>query len=187
MHEESDGGPTLSGGVSRQRVLSNRLIPKFAIYCFDESETIHTFLVAMYVNGSYFACDKIHVLTERCFESGLFTKWTKDSKHRVREAEFELKKLSFDRLLGAFFACSLLLFGAIVSLALELVAFKRARLPNARHIWIVWDRIFDDERHEWIPYSNNPNHNQSKYFTKIMFGIFFISIGCIIGCFSTLL
>lgn len=151
----------LAMAVSRQRVLSNRLFPKSAIYCFDESETIRTFLVAMYVNDSYSACDKIHLLTEWCFESGLFTKWTEDSKHRVHELNFELKKVSFDRILGAFFACYLLLLSATVTLILELAAFKRARLPNARIIWILVDRFFDGERYEWVPYSNNPNHNIS--------------------------
>lgn len=177
----------LAKAVSRQRVLSNRLFPKSAIYCFDESETIHTFLVAMYVNDSYFACDKIHLLTEWCFESGLFTKWTEDSKHRVHELNFELKKVSLDHILGAFFACSLVLFSAIVTLILELAAFKRARLPNARIIWILLDCFFDDERYEWVPYSNKPSHNQSKLFNIIIFGFVFINIGCVIGFFSILL
>lgn len=175
----------LAVAVLRQRALSNSITSKSSVYCFDESESLAIFFVAMYVNDSYFARDQIHKLAERFFESRLFTKLTKDSEHHAYEMDVQLKKLSIDHFVGAFFVCSLLILWAMIQLFFEIFAHKQAKFRNARQLWILLGRLYDNERYEWILVSNSRNLKQPKYLTKIVIG--YVLIGITIGYISMII
>lgn len=140
----------LAVAVSRQRAMNNHAIRRSKLYCFDETQNVRTYFVAMYVNNNCFTRDQIYKLTKRFFESGFFTKWTMDSN--INHADFNnqlVKKISFDHILGAIFGCSFTFAWGVIQFILEILSHKRARRSNAGRIWILLDRLHDNERHEW--------------------------------------
>lgn len=162
----------LAVAVSRQQAMNNRFIAKSNLYCFDETESISTYFVAMYVNSTYFARDQMHVLTERFFESGLFQKWTMDSRIVAAKKEtHQLQKLSIDHLLGAFFTYSLTFAWASLHLVLEIFSHKRVKQPNANRFWLLMDALHNGHRYQWT-LGHSHNNIDSKHFTLHCFMCF---------------
>lgn len=166
----------LAVAISRQRALNNRAIQNFHLYCFDENQRINTYLMAMYVNRRFLHRKKVHVLTERFFETGLLRKWTMDSKVKGSGiAKQQIHKLSVQILLGALFVYALTFFWAIAALIAEIIVHKLARRPNAAVFWILFECVFDNERYAWR-LNNTSSRAHSMLFTFIVVICYVISI-----------
>lgn len=158
--------------------MRERAIQKSHLYCFDESQSIKRYSVAMYVNHRFFHWQRVHVFTERFFEAGLFQKWTMDSElNTVAIANQQVQKISLQILLGALFVCSLVLFWAIVALIVEIIAHKQSRRKIARFrmLWTFLECVFDNERYVWLP-NNRSNRIRSMLFTLLIIICYAISI-----------
>lgn len=139
----------LAVAVSRKHALNNPVIAQSDIYCFQEDQNINTFMISMHIKKDHPKLHAINELAQRAFESGLFVKWTKDSKVEFpRQIENTvLISLTIDLIYGAIFAYVMMMSLSIVILFAETLAYSKARMVNAKKYWIYMDIAVDAERH----------------------------------------
>lgn len=168
--------------ISRQRAMNNHAIDKSHLNCFDETQNIYTYFVAMYVNNKRFGLNQIHEITEWFFESGLIQKWVTENRVNAGATHIEqIQKLAINHFLVAFFAYSLTFFAAILDLVLEINTHKRMKLQNVGRFWVWMDILHDNERYEYV-FGNENRDRNPRFLTK--FVIFFYISYLLINYFS---
>lgn len=106
--------------VSRHHASNTPLISPLEMYCFSKSNNIYTYSVSMLVKKQYHLLLKIENIIRGITESGLLSKWQRDSDLVVvstdSESEQGVTRLKFEHVQGGF-----LLWG--IGLGLGLLAF----------------------------------------------------------------
>lgn len=156
--------PKLAVAVSRHHSQNYPPIPAYKMTCFDESQTIRSYFISMFIrNGSpYYA--EIANLTERAFEAGLFVKWTKDEHiFNVKPEILVLTPLGIEHLGGALFSFVLIMMSSVWAFVAELLTYKRARLENPRCFWAFMEKLKNSERYllNVVPKVREENYEQN--------------------------
>lgn len=141
----------LAVAVSRQYALNSPAIPKSHIYCFDDFQNINVFFISMHIRQNHHLFHQIEEIASRSFESGLFVKWTADTKTRLgsnRGSQANRNETSFrvGDLAGAIIICTCLMLTAILIFILEHIVHRMKTQRNPRRIWITLDKLIDGDR-----------------------------------------
>lgn len=92
--------------VSRHHALNSPMISPLDMYCFSKSNNIYTYSVTMLVKKQYHLLLKIENIIRGITESGLLSKWQRDSELVVvstdSDSDTGVTKLKFEHVQGGF-------------------------------------------------------------------------------------
>lgn len=157
--------PLLAVAVSRHHSQNYPPIPAYKMTCFDESQTIRSYFISMYIRNDQPYFPAIAYLTERAFEGGLFVKWTKDEQiTNVKPEILVLTPLGIEHLGGALFGFVLIMMSSVWAFVAELLTYKRARLENPRLFWVLMEKLINSERYllNVVPKVREENYEENK-------------------------
>ncbi|XP_035780489.1 uncharacterized protein LOC118460354 [Anopheles albimanus] len=125
----------LAIAISRAHSSNSRSVGEAEMYCFAKTENIYTYSVSMLAKKDFHLLPKINDLIRRISESGLLSKWQKESE-KIRiddedESDDRQTILRLDHIQGAFLLWA-------VGLVLSLVGFVAERLyhrARQRYRW----------------------------------------------------
>lgn len=148
--DDDKGDVTL--GVSRQQILNAPAYSPSKIYCFDRSQIIASYSIALCMKKDF----RMQIQTDinetikKLFEGGLFVKWHRDSQ-RCEKYEIPFSpspKVTFDDLAGIF--TFVYVVGSIMSISsffCEKIIYHKMQQPNKHKIWIYLEQFFDGDRY----------------------------------------
>lgn len=134
--------------TSRQHALNNPYIPREHLYCFDEGQYIHGYLVTSLIREDHPHLTTIDDIIQRSFEGGLFIKWFKDNipinKYRN---EIFIGSLTVEHLAAGFMFYLIGNVCAIIAYAMEIIAKKKLRKRKPNRLWKFMGMLVDDKRY----------------------------------------
>lgn len=135
-------------GGTRLHILTSSHYSPDDIFCFDESESLLTYQVALLLkNGSDFEID-INRIIRHSFEAGLFSKWERVSlkvKHRAEDDQ-PLQMTMENLLMPMIFVLGIGLPVACLAFLGELIIFRKVKQKKSSQIWHLLHRMCDAER-----------------------------------------
>lgn len=135
-------------GGTRLHILASSHYSPDDIFCFDESESLLTYQVALLLkNGSNFEID-INRIIRNSFEAGLFSKWESANlkvKHRTGDDQ-PLQMTMENLLMPLIFVLGIGLPAACLVFLSELVIFRKVKQRNSSQIWHLLHQMCDAER-----------------------------------------
>lgn len=142
----------LALAIPRQFVLKSPNISYSQIYCLNQAENIHSFMISMYIRSDFPALNAILNFTKWAFEAGLFEKWNADDKmnHRGREASFVAHSLHIHSVLASLwiYIGSILL--ATLFFITEMYTGAKVKQRNSHRFWFFVNRLIDGQRRYWM-------------------------------------
>lgn len=145
----------LAVATSRRQLKSLPIHKK--IFCFDQSQDIHTYLRRFLIHSNYPMIKKFNTALERMVEAGIVARWQKEFEFepkRQRNIQ-QINSISLADLIGAFVICfSFLILAFIVAYA-EKIIHKKAHCTNPKSIYKWAGIIIDNGRHFFVFDSEN--------------------------------
>lgn len=134
--------------VSRQHADNNPSISTTDMYCFKKTDNIYTFSVSMLTKKDYHLLSKINDIIRTISESGLLSKWQRDSEKKVIPTVVheggeggDAIKLKIKHVQGGFLVWFIGLVIAGIALGIEWIIFFLTKyirqLPSLRHLMMM--------------------------------------------------
>lgn len=168
----------LAVGVSRHHILNSSPLPTSQMYCFDESQTLHSYFISMYVRRNHTAFKKIMDVTESSFKGGLFVKWTSDVNREQRlpyvAVSHGIAPLRVEHIAGGLVSFTFLTNCSLWAFLAEKLTHHRARIRNVHPFWQFIENIISPEciffngirKRGWLIYYNYKLNNYGFYITR---------------------
>lgn len=136
----------LAVATSRRHALSLNLLD---VYCFDRSQDIQTYLNSFLIRTKCKHRTEIDSTMKRIIMAGLVTKWQKDFKKPMRQAENtrSVGIMKLDNLNGFIYLFGLM-FGIITLIFfLEILIFKKSHSRRANRYWKFAHMLINTKRY----------------------------------------
>lgn len=123
--------PKIVIAVSRHHSQNYCPVPAYKMSCFDESHSIRSYFISMYIRKGHPYLKDMQTITQRAFEGGLFVKWTKNAQVNIAQSnEHEVTPLGLLSLGGALLCIVVGLPLAVLTFLAEMFLYKQIQLPN---------------------------------------------------------
>lgn len=151
-HDDNDD---LAVGVSRTHAMSTSLFANHKIFCFDRSQNIANYTIALAIRNDVGLVSKINHVLRYILNGGLHIKWSKEHRMRVVTKDninenlntvWEPFKLEYF-LFSFYYVLFPGLFLAAATFCAECYIAKRKKRPNASTMWKILSDFFDGHRH----------------------------------------
>lgn len=119
------------------------------IYCFDTSQSIHSYLKTFLIRSDFKMKNKFDNAVTQVMEAGLIAKWEKDFrfKRKINNKNEDVSTINIDDLLGALLLCGALILLATIVAGIERISFRKAHDGNVNQFWKWISLIIDGDRH----------------------------------------
>lgn len=117
-----------------------------SVYCFDDSNSVLKYPLRMFMRTGFPFHRQLNEFVQRVNENGLIVEWTKKNI-REKPPEFIYTQVSLESFsVGILIIVGLLLlcFGVFI---LELIVYRRARIPGAARVWRYIEMAIDPNRY----------------------------------------
>lgn len=132
--------------VSRLHSQNYRPVPAYEMSCFDQSLSIQSYFISMYIRKCHPYLQDMQTITLRAFDGGLFVKWAKDAQFNIAESnEHEVTPLGLLSLGGALLCIVVGLPLAVSTFLAEMILYKQIRLPNPP-CWAGMEKFVNTDR-----------------------------------------
>lgn len=149
-HLEHDDNYDMAVGGSRQYILNSRFHSPWKMFCFNSDQSIVNFQPRLMMRVDILLQSKIDRIIQNAFESGLFTKWNRDSQ-RKKEHVFPIgPPLTLNLEQYSFALITVYGSGVIISilaLCFEFIIQWNMMRPHRWWIWMYLQQFFDGQRH----------------------------------------
>lgn len=137
-------------GGSRQHILNSRFYSPWEMFCFGSDQSIVNFQPRLMLRVDILLQSKINRIIQNAFESGLFSKWERDSQ-RKKERIFPIEPpLTLNLEQYSFALVTIYGSGVIIStlaLCFEFVIRWNMIRSHQWRIWMYLQQFFDGQRH----------------------------------------
>lgn len=143
-----DRNSKLAVAISREYVWR---IPSYLtsqIYCFDKSESLHSYALTFLIrNGSNYT-QQLNTFIHRASMGGLVERWRSDShiQNRYEREEKVYNQFQLNHFFGSQIFGILIVAMAVSALFLERLINAKARKPNSSRFWSTIEKLIDSER-----------------------------------------
>lgn len=140
--------------ASRNNILNSAAYSSLNFHCFDRSQSIRIYLIALEMRKEFGMRAKIDKIIRNLFESGILLKWYDEN---LRKRNYETAYIAPDHFTMEHYQIAftfILGFGWTMSVAtfsMEIITFKKLGQKRNHKIWIYFEYFVDGQRH----YMNN--------------------------------
>lgn len=139
----------LAVAVSREYIRNKNINLTSQIYCFDKHETLYNYAMTFLIRDDFNYTKQLNAFIQEVDANGLVEKWRSNgrigNRNKIKEKvynQFGLKDFYGMSIIGGALALT-----AILSLLLEMFAYKKARKSRNSELWRKVERLFDSKRY----------------------------------------
>lgn len=153
LHQLELKSETVAIAIPRRFATNNPVTLRSSLYCFDDSQSIETYLLSICIRNDFKYRKQIKDISWKLFESGLFVKWSRDiSFGQMQQAETpELWiPLRLSHIYGSIFLFVVSTCAAVGTFLLELLVSKVLTRNKPHKIWLLLESFVEGHRHYYF-------------------------------------